>query len=185
MTSPDPLRTSADAPPDTATAAPTVVGPRAAFGVCVRVAVILLAPAALLLATFVAQLPAPGGRGVDLGPGTAVRIVTLVYVVHLLATFACGWPAGILTAHLVRDRDSEVTHVLAFAACGAILGVLVPALLVLLSCPPLGAGPGFGTVAVLAVVYCPVGAIVAGLARAWAGHAARRRARTSPPSVTA
>lgn len=183
MTSPDPLRTSADAPPDTATAAPTVLGPRAAFGVCVRVGVILLVPAALLLATFAAQLPAPDDWGVD--PGTAVRLVALVYVVHLLATFACGWPAGVLTAHLVRDRGSEVTHVMAFAACGAVLGVLVPALLVLLSGPPLGAGPGFGTVAMLALVYCPVGAIVAGLARAWAGRAARRRARTSPPSVTA
>ncbi len=152
---------------------------------CVRVAVILLVPVALLLATFAAQLPALDDRGVDLGLGTAVRIVALVYVVHLLATFACGWPGGVLTAHLVRHQRSEVTHVMAFAACGAALGVLVPALLALLSGPSLGAGPGFGTVVVLALVYVPVGAIVAGLARAWAGRAARRRARTAPPSVPA
>lgn len=171
---PDPARTPTDPLPP---ARHPVTGWRAALDVCVRTAVVLLAPAGLALAWFAANLPAPEEH---LGLGTGVRIVALAYAVHVAATFLLGWPAGTLTAHLVRHRSSETAHVLAFAACGAALGVLTPLLLTALV-ERSSVTLALGMATVLAVVYCPVGAAVAAAARAWSGWAHRRRRRASPP----
>ncbi len=178
MTRPDAPPEPARAPVDPDPSAPhPVTGWGATLDVCVRTAVILLVPAALALAWFAANTPAPEDR---VGLGTGVRIVALAYAVHIAATFALGWPAGTLTAHLVRHRTSETAHVLAFAACGAALGVLTPLLLAALV-ERSSVTLALGIALVLAVVYCPVGAAVAAAARAWAGRAHRRRRRASPP----
>ena len=74
-----------------------------------------------------------------------------------------GYPAGVLTAHLLTRSESENVHVLTFAAVGAVLST---ALLAIVSRDPVVLG-----------VAALEGALGAGLARLWSGHAHRRGAR--------
>ncbi|UZN04600.1 hypothetical protein [Cellulomonas sp. S1-8] len=158
-----------DVPTDTPTGlAPDdarVVGARPVLEVCARAAVILLVGAVVLYVGYVVvERPAPGDA---IDAGTAAGIVALMYGLHLAALLVLGWPGGLLTAHLMRHDASEARHVAAFALAGAVLGAAV-----LLVAGLAGA----------AVVWAVVGAVSAGGARAWTGHARRRRAARGAPT---
>lgn len=159
MTPPEPAPTAprADVPvlvPDT-----RVVGARAVLEVCLRAALLLLGAAVLLYVVFLAvEQPAPDDA-VD--AGTAAAIIAMMYGLHLVALAVLGWPGGLLTAHLLRHEASEARHVAGFAVAGAALGAAV---LLVAGAP----GP--------AAVWAVVGAVSAGGARAWTGHARRARA---------
>jgi len=146
----------------------TVLGPRAVLEVCARAALILLGGAVVLYVGYLALERPTAHDTVD--AENAAIIVALMYGAHLTALLALGWPGGMVTAHLMRRHTSERRHVAAFAATGAVLGAAV--LLVIGS-----AGP--------AAVWAVVGAVSAGGARAWTGHARRRRAtrRSTHPAT--
>jgi hypothetical protein len=142
----------------------TVRGPRAVTSVCVRCAG-ALAAVNLPLAT-AAGLVAGGASGA----GSGFEVVTVAWLVALLPIAVVGWPAGLLTAHLLRRQPSERVHVLVFALVGA---VLCPVLLVVGGLP-------VGSSVWLAAPAVAEGALGAGGGRWWAGRARRRRAADLP-----
>jgi hypothetical protein len=137
-----------------------VRGPRAVTSVCVRCAGVL-AVVNFTLAT-AAGLVAGGASGA----GWGFEVVTLAWLFALLPIAVVGWPAGLLTAHLLRRQPSERVHVLVFALVGA---VLCPALLV-------AGGLPVGSSQWLAVLAVAEGALGAGGGRWWTGRVRRRRA---------
>lgn len=164
MTVPEPADTLAPMLPAAERADGAAVrGPLAVLEVCARAALLLLVGALGILAAFVATEGPSGNEMVDLP--TAASIVAVAYGLHLAALLVLGWPGGVLTAHLVRRDGRERVHVAAFALTGLVLGAAV-----LLVTPAPAA----------ALVWGPLGAVTAGAARAWTGHARRRRAARRP-----
>ncbi|MDC7122653.1 hypothetical protein OMK64_14025 [Cellulomonas fimi] len=111
---------------------------------------------------------AAGATGLEVASvSTALVFLPYLWLTVIVPVALVGWPAGLLTAWLLRRRPREVEHVAVFAAVGAVLA------LVLLR--PWTSGPwpdalGAGVLVALA------GAGGAGGGRWWAGAVLRRRA---------
>jgi|GEM_PF-861416 len=153
------------APPDTpqqhaAVDANAVRGPRAVTSVCVRCAGVLA----------VVNVPVAGALGLVAGgapgAGWGFYVVTLAWLVALLPIAVVGWPAGLLTAHLLRREPRERVHVVVFALVGAVLCTL---LLAQGQVPVASSGW-------LLLVCAAEGALGAGGGRWWTGRARRGRA---------
>jgi hypothetical protein len=102
--------------------------------------------------------------------GLVVYLVYLPYVllVALFPIALAGFPAGVLTAHLLARERREWVHVLAFALVGGVLSVMI--------CSMWGMFVAGGWYVLVAAVEGVVGA---GGARWWTGRAHARRARRS------
>ncbi len=149
----------------------SVRGPAAVAALCLRcVAVLALVniPTVLVLqAIDDASAMAEGGAL------EGFQFLLLVLLVAAVPVALLGFPAGLLTAHLLRRTDREVVHVTVFALVGAVLSVVL--------CQYLGVVSAAG---VPAAVAAAEGAVGAGGARWWSGRARRRRLAT-PVTVDA
>jgi uncharacterized transporter YbjL len=100
-----------------------------------------------------------------------ITVAAYAVLVAVVPVAVVGFPAGVLTAHLLRDERRELVHVAVFAVVGALLA----ALLLL----PVAGVSGW---IVLGLVE---GALGAGGARWWSGRAhkayARPRLRSPEP----
>ncbi|MEZ0448976.1 hypothetical protein [Cellulomonas sp. ICMP 17802] len=141
----------------------TVHGPAAVLALCLRcVAVLALVNVPLVLAVQLVTDPsALAGQGWSQG----VAFLCYVLLVAAVPVLVVGFPAGVLTAHLVRRSRREAVHVGAFALVGAALSVAL--------CVGFGVVQPVSPHAVLAALE---GAVGAGGARWWSGWARRRRA---------
>ncbi|MEN0129829.1 MAG: hypothetical protein AAGC49_10355 [Brevundimonas sp.] len=145
--------------PDENVPVPPVRGPAAIAMLCLRCAVVLavlnvLAGAVLGAAEF----------------GWALALVATL--VSCVAVALVGWPAGLLTAWLLRRSRRESVHVLAFAAVGAAIGPLVVVPLT----------NGWHANVAIGAVAAAEGAIGAGTARWWSGRAHAGAATRQPPA---
>lgn len=121
---------------------------------------------------------------IALAPGGTVTgnliLLSMALLVAGVLILTVGYPAGVLTAHLLRRNTSERAHVLTFAAVGAALSTAI--LLVFLS-----DSIGYG-VELIELIFLGVaateGALGAGLARLWSGrtHWRRRQMSETPPA---
>jgi hypothetical protein len=102
------------------------------------------------------------------GSAYAITVVAFAVMVAVVPVAVVGFPAGVLTAHLLRHERREHVHVAVFAAVGALLA----ALLLL----PVAGPSGW---IVLGLVE---GALGAGGARWWSGRAHAAYARPRLPS---
>jgi MFS family permease len=145
--------------------APDVRGPGAIAALCLRcVAVLTLVNA---IAPLIALLV--WGREAS-GSGLMLYLVYSPYVL-LVALFPiglAGFPAGVLTAHLLARERREWVHVLVFALVGGVLSVTI--------CAFWGS---YATSGWWVLVAFAEGVVGAGGARWWTGRARARRARWS------
>ncbi|ROS23187.1 hypothetical protein [Cellulomonas sp. PhB150] len=135
---------------------PPVRGPAAIAMLCLRCVVVLAAVngvVALVLGTVTGAL------------GWGLVVVLLAALVACVPIALVGYPAGLLTAWLLRRSEREWVHVLVFAVVGAVLPPLV------MTAWHSGVDTGAAAVA--------EGAIGAGGARWWSGRA-HARAATRP-----
>jgi uncharacterized membrane protein len=102
--------------------------------------------------------------------GWALALVATL--VSCVAIALVGWPAGMVTAWLLRGSRRESIHVLAFAAVGAAIGPLVVVPLT----------NGWHANVAIGAVAAAEGAVGAGTARWWSGRA-HARAATRQPSA--
>lgn len=145
--------------------APTVRGPGAIAALCLRCLVVLAVGNLLVLGIALLVLGQQAG-----GSDLTVYLVYFPYVL-LVAVFPialAGFPAGVLTAHLLARERREWVHVLVFALVGGVLSVAI--------CSIWGLGM---TGAWYALVAAAEGVVGAGGARWWTGRAHARRARWS------
>ena len=139
-----------------------VRGAGALAALCLRCLVVLVAVNPLALLVLLA---------VSGDTETATYILAYLPYVLLVAAFPValvGFPAGLLTAHLLADVPKERVHVLVFALVGGILSVALCAWWGLFQI----AGWSW-------LVAAAEGAVGAGGARWWTGRARARRVRWS------
>ena len=137
-----------------------VRGPRAIASLCARCLVVLVVVNA---GVAVAWGATQGTSGVLV----ALYFFVLAIPVALVPIAVVGWPAGLLTAHLLRREPREWVHVVVFALVGAVLCLLI-----------IGRMWHMTTWSVLSVLGALAeGAAGAGGGRWWAGHARRRATR--------
>jgi hypothetical protein len=106
------------------------------------------------------------------GWGQGLYLLVVALAVAIVPIALVGFPAGVLTAHLLRGVSRESVHVAVFALVGAVLSVVLMAIFVHLD--PIGLG---------GLVAAVEGAVGAGGARWWTGLAqARRRPVPSGPA---
>jgi hypothetical protein len=145
--------------------APDVRGPGAIAVLCLRcVAVLALAN---LIGLMIALLV--WGREAS-GSGLMVYLVYSPYVllVALFPIALVGFPAGVLTAHLLARERLEWVHVLVFALVGGVLSVTICSF-----------GGFYATGGWWVLVAAAEGVVGAGGARWWTGRARARRGRWS------
>ena len=143
----------------------SVRGPGAIAALCLRCLVVL----AVVNVVGVGIVAAAMGQD-RTGSGLIVVLAYLPYalLVAIVPVGVVGFPAGLLTAHLLAGVSRERVHVLVFALVGAVLSVA------------LCAWWGVGTIAGWSwVVAAAEGAVGAGGARWWTGRAHARKARWS------
>lgn len=145
----------------------TVRGPAAIFLLCVRCFVVLVAVNATVVVG-VQLITDPTTLS-----GSGVGFLVYVALVAAVPIGVVGFPAGVLTAHLLRRSRSELVHVAVFALVGAVLSVAI--------CLAVGLVDPAGPQALLAAAE---GAVGAGGARWWSGWATARRERR-PATPTA
>jgi len=144
---------------------PAVRGPAAIAALCLRCFVVL-AVGNLGVAAATSLQEALHEEGFY-----PLGLVAVVVAVAAVPVAVVGFPAGLLTAHLLQRVRSEWVHVLAFAVVGAVLAVAIVGWV-----QPDPVGP-------IAAWLMLEGAVGAGGARWWSGWARRRvAARDDPPS---
>ncbi|GEK22562.1 hypothetical protein CXY01_30820 [Cellulomonas xylanilytica] len=130
---------------------------------CVRcVAVLTVVNTVLFVVAVVVSTTLDPQAGVS---PTAVYILVVGLLVACVPILLVGFPAGVLTAHLLRGSSRERVHVLVFALVGAVLSVTIFATLDYLSVVPW-----------FTLVAAAEGAVGAGGARWWTGRMHARRA---------
>ncbi|WP_028047307.1 hypothetical protein [Cellulomonas sp. URHE0023] len=169
MTAPTAI-TSAAEPVD----AGAVRGPRAILEVCLRclgVLAVVNIPAVAVVG-LVAGLRGANdglvGEGLRAAVGGSVY-AGMAWVVAIIPVMLVGWPAGLLTAHLLRRQRREWTHVAVFALVGAVLCPVMIAFAQALG------GNSVGGPLVLVLAAVGEGALGAGGGRWWTGRGRRRR----------
>ncbi|MBO9556528.1 hypothetical protein [Cellulomonas sp.] len=139
-----------------------VRGPRAIASVCARCLVVLVV---VNVGVAVAWGATQGTSGVPV----ALYFFALAIPVALVTIAVVGWPAGLLTAELLRREPREWVHVLVFALVGAGLCLLLAMHMWHMN-----------TWSVMSVLWALAeGAAGAGGGRWWAGHARRRATRVA------
>ncbi|MDM7830905.1 hypothetical protein [Cellulomonas edaphi] len=108
-----------------------------------------------------------GAVGAFLGSGTTgIQVAVLFVLIACIPVALVGFPAGLLTAHLLRHVRREWVHVAVFAAVGAALAALMIGV--------------WGHSVALAVIGAVEGTLGAGGARWWSGNAHARAALARP-----
>lgn len=114
--------TTEPAPTQEVVDASAVRGPAAIAAVCGRCVGVLA------IGNVVVPVVGAVATGNAIAAGFVVYVAGLAWMIALVPVALVGWPAGLLTAHLLRGQSRERVHVLVFALVGA---VLCPALLAL------------------------------------------------------
>ena len=138
----------------------SVLGPGAVAVLCLRCLAVLAAVNAVVLLAIQA-VTSPSSVTAS---GLYIAVVALLVAAVLVALV--GFPAGLLTAHLLRNVTREWVHVVVFALVGAGLSVTLCAM-----------GNLLAVVGWYALVAAAEGAVGAGVARWWTG---RVHARNKP-----
>ncbi|GIG23308.1 hypothetical protein Cch01nite_40320 [Cellulomonas chitinilytica] len=138
-----------------------VRGPSAVLEVCMRcIGVLAVVSLALGLVIGLALKGLPGA-------GAGVFFAWWSWLVASVLVMLVGWPAGLLTSHLLRRQAREWVHVTVFAVVG---GVICPPLFWLFMLTVDGPDP-----VLIAAGGVAVGAVGAGGGRWWTGAARRGR----------
>jgi len=112
------------------------------------------------------QLATERARLSDLVTPAGLYLGVVVLLVTCVPVALVGFPAGVLTAHLLRNVTREWVHVVVFALVGAVLSATILGMVGLLR------ADGW-----LSLVALAEGLVGAGVARWWSGLAQARRDR--------
>ena len=137
-------------------------GPIAALNLRCLAVLAVVNPIGLVVAQLLSE---PGDLLGNVTP-QALYLIVVVWLVACVPVWLVGFPAGVLTAHLLRKVTREWVHVAVFALVGAVLSVTILGMLGLLRgelwFTAVGAAEGF---------------VGAGVARWWSGRGQARRDR--------